>query len=690
MADRYFLDRQRQNLLTELQRWDVLAHKPGQVGLTVQQVAERLHCPRQAAAGLLRAAQEEGIVRFDGRYYTAAEPPAEAAAAQPVRDSFVWLRPEEITVVGNVRRHFDPKALGELADSIKAMGLVEPLVVRVAVPEDMSGDQAVDLPRVEYQLIAGERRLRACALAQVEQVPCIVKRITAAEAAKVQLLENLQRVDLDPIEQAEAFEALVTQHGVKAKDLAEQLGVSEPFISNRRRLLRLPESVRAEVSAQKLPPATAEALVALADVAEPKVIERAARELQEQGVPAHRARAAVVDHLRWRAGWQRIMESCAGDHSACPCRVVINGQAMCRDAKRFDEVERAGREERHRRALEHVRALRADPALKADGDLLSILVGTGQVSFSYCPAAKACPCHRKAGDMAYCIQPKRMSKTDRDPYAEERQKEQREREADAPAAAELAARLSADDERALRWLIASSLSRLPRGWIQPDAVAKELFARIGQPVPKQKEVGGSALHNAEAAVMRALEGRSIRQLKADLLWVWIRSTHPRQRGALTGEQPAPAPAAAVPARWRCDLCGMGHDLAIWRNESDAGAPAGAWIRVCTDACGLGIDLDPEGKGLDIGDPLGKLGWERVASGGLPAERWLADEQAIERLVNRLAGTVAGVRFCRVCGCTDEEVTEACAEAGGCHWVEPDLCSACAEELAEAPAGDADA
>lgn len=153
-------------------------------------------------------------------------------------DRFEYVPISSCQVVGNVRQRFDEEKLKELAASITEHGIIEPLIVR----------RDVELPDGTYALVAGERRLRAAKLVGLEEVPVIIRVLTAAQAAKVQLLENLQRQDLDPIEEAEGFKKLLADHGYTQDKLAEELGVSQSHIANRIRLLRLPDRVQDAIS----------------------------------------------------------------------------------------------------------------------------------------------------------------------------------------------------------------------------------------------------------------------------------------------------------------------------------------------------------------------------------------------------------------------------------------------------------
>lgn len=123
------------------------------------------------------------------------------------------------------RRSFDETALRELADSIRAYGILQPLTVR-----DRGGF---------YELVAGERRLRAARIAGLREVPCLVAEVGEEDAALLALIENLQRRDLDYMEEAAAIARLIGRYGLSQQQAADKLGKSQPAIANKLRLLRL-------------------------------------------------------------------------------------------------------------------------------------------------------------------------------------------------------------------------------------------------------------------------------------------------------------------------------------------------------------------------------------------------------------------------------------------------------------------
>lgn len=128
------------------------------------------------------------------------------------------------------RKKFDDEAIEELSQSIKEHGIIQPIVVR------KKGKR--------YEIVVGERRFRAAKLAGLEEIPAIVKEMTEEQMMEIAILENLQREDLTPIEEAEAYQSLIEKLNFTQEDLAKRLGKSRPYITNHIRLLQLPEEVR--------------------------------------------------------------------------------------------------------------------------------------------------------------------------------------------------------------------------------------------------------------------------------------------------------------------------------------------------------------------------------------------------------------------------------------------------------------
>ena len=153
------------------------------------------------------------------------------------------------------RKFFDNAALAELAASIRNQGVIQPLLVR----------QLPGMPQ-RYEIVAGERRWRASKLAGLTEVPVIVTEYTDKEAMTVALVENLQREDLNPLEEAEALQALREAHNLSQEALAEQLGKSRSAVANSLRLLQLPPSFQEGLVRGDITAGHARALLAVNDV----------------------------------------------------------------------------------------------------------------------------------------------------------------------------------------------------------------------------------------------------------------------------------------------------------------------------------------------------------------------------------------------------------------------------------------
>ncbi|MDO4564449.1 MAG: ParB/RepB/Spo0J family partition protein [Clostridia bacterium] len=147
------------------------------------------------------------------------------------------------------RRDFDKESLNELMVSIAQVGLIQPLTVREC------GDR--------FELISGERRLRACKLLGMSEVPCVILCADEQKSAMMAIIENVQRRDLHYLEEAISFQSLLTQFGLTQEELATRLGKSQSFLSNRLRLLKLPLSVRNRLRGAELSERHARALLNL-------------------------------------------------------------------------------------------------------------------------------------------------------------------------------------------------------------------------------------------------------------------------------------------------------------------------------------------------------------------------------------------------------------------------------------------
>jgi ParB family chromosome partitioning protein len=148
------------------------------------------------------------------------------------------------------RRRFDDEALGTLVDSIREKGVLQPLLVR-----RLEGEAD------RFEIIAGERRWRAAQLAQVHEVPVVVRELSDAEALEVALVENIQRQDLTPLEEAEGYQRLMAEFSHTQEDLSRAVGKSRSHVANMMRLLNLPEKVKTMLDDGRLSAGHARALL---------------------------------------------------------------------------------------------------------------------------------------------------------------------------------------------------------------------------------------------------------------------------------------------------------------------------------------------------------------------------------------------------------------------------------------------
>lgn len=178
------------------------------------------------------------------------------------------------------RKNFDDIKLEQLAQSIKDHGIVQPIIVRKE--------------KDTYRIVAGERRWRAARIAGFENVPVIIKEISNRQVMEIALIENIQREDLNPIEEAEAFDRLIKEYEMTQEDLSRVIGKSRPAIANAIRLLNLCEKVKEYVITDELSSGHARALVAIEDQA---VQQRLAKEIIERNLTVRETEALVKRFL---------------------------------------------------------------------------------------------------------------------------------------------------------------------------------------------------------------------------------------------------------------------------------------------------------------------------------------------------------------------------------------------------------
>lgn len=153
------------------------------------------------------------------------------------------------------RTHFEEEKIQELATSIQENGLLQPIVVR-------------PISRNKYQIVVGERRFRACKFAGLTEIPCIVQKLDEKETATAALVENIQREDLSPIEEALAYQQLMELHDLTQSELAQRVGKKQSTVANKIRLLQLPMTIQEAVKRKEITERHARALLKLDSIGE--------------------------------------------------------------------------------------------------------------------------------------------------------------------------------------------------------------------------------------------------------------------------------------------------------------------------------------------------------------------------------------------------------------------------------------
>jgi ParB family chromosome partitioning protein len=223
-----------------------------------------------------------------GRGLEALIPGASGAAVSATTERTAGNAPLEIPIddIGpnphQPRQRFDDEAIKELASSIKASGVLQPVLVR----RDPAGG---------YQLVAGERRLRAARVAGLPKVPAILREVNDQEMIEMALVENIQREDLNPIEEAKAYQSLISRAGLTHDQVSDRVGKQRTTISNSLRLLTLPVEVQDMVSRETLSAGHARALIALPNAGEQLA---SARYVQSKGFSVRRTEAYIRRKLR--------------------------------------------------------------------------------------------------------------------------------------------------------------------------------------------------------------------------------------------------------------------------------------------------------------------------------------------------------------------------------------------------------
>jgi len=210
----------------------------------------------------------------------------------------------------NPRKTIDAAKLQELADSIKAKGVLQPIVVRptyqlgaiwrgranaVVTPETYHAEPE-RFPAMNYELVAGERRYRAAKLAGLTEIPATVQQMSDREALEAQTVENVQREDLDPLEQAAGYQKLLDDHGYDVEQLAQRIGKSRAYVYGTLKLLQLPKQAQKALAAGELQQSTAQVIARIPDAAKRDLVTKAALEKDYQGErPSYRRVKEMVE-----------------------------------------------------------------------------------------------------------------------------------------------------------------------------------------------------------------------------------------------------------------------------------------------------------------------------------------------------------------------------------------------------------
>ncbi len=209
------------------------------------------------------------------------EPTPQADSRLPVHGEQRLVSIDQLHPNGrNPRKSFADAELTELADSIRSRGLLQPIIARL------------DRERGGYEIVAGERRWRAAQRIGLHDVPVIVRDLSDQEVAEFALIENVQRTDLNPIEEATGYSELIEKFGYTQEEVAEVIGKSRSHLANTLRLLRLPESVRALLREGQLTAGHARALIGREDA------EALARRIVEEELNVREVEALVQDEAR--------------------------------------------------------------------------------------------------------------------------------------------------------------------------------------------------------------------------------------------------------------------------------------------------------------------------------------------------------------------------------------------------------
>ena len=220
------------------------------------------------------------------------------------------------------RKNFEPDALQELADSLREHGVLQPIIVRSIEQSGL------------YQIIAGERRWRAARIAGLWEIPALVIEADDAKAAELALIENLQRRDLNPIEEASGYQSLMETYGLTQEEVAQRVGKSRPAVANAVRLLKLPEDVLEALRNGTVSAGHARVLAGL----EPEIASELLARVLEGGLSVRQLEKLVKELSRpekpskpapagWGDPWYDEVELSLRDHFGSKIRVKHKGDS---------------------------------------------------------------------------------------------------------------------------------------------------------------------------------------------------------------------------------------------------------------------------------------------------------------------------------------------------------------------------
>lgn len=611
------------------------------------------------------------------------------------------------------RTHF--AGLDEMAESIRAHGVMQPVTVRTLPPRD--NDSSCE-PAPEYELIAGERRLRAARLAGLETIPAIVRQVDDLTTMQLVALENLQRQDLNPLEVAQTY-ALLQQAGLKQMQIAEQLGIAQPTIANALRLLELPAEVHALVADGQLSATAARALLRWPIPAARELLAAHAvkagltvRDLERDYLPDEVKKA--LKKLKLLVEYEYYGEKKTLFNRHICCAGCHTGGAYCFDpscyaAKQQAEID--ARDERAAQAKAYLQA-RADPDQQhaapaasdadADGTPPSVestppaycLADLPQESWAYLPRLAACSadCPHRASLPHQRNNPDATITICLDPACNERLKQAEQEDRRALLAhdeqeAQAAVRAFLDPPppapHLLAYLLRDSVYRAN------DAILAAVIARRNLPLDAAI-FAASADPYADVARQQALAALST----LDLITL---AAELRAGEAITQHYRYAASDGRVlraEHRWLLDPAGVIAEMEAYRAEQAAQAARqddgdNEMLRECPDCGGEGCDGCRDSGHLPAPgytwctqcDGWGEVDDEaclKCDGEGIIAATLTPDPPATG--TNDAAeGENVSVRACRVCGCTDDDCRQCIEQTGQpCHWVADDLCSACAD------------